>query len=497
MELKTNYKKNAITLVELIIALTMVSVLMVMMFSVIFKKTKASILSPSGTFYCWKDWDGKLHQMTISTKGAITKKEPDKIVSSDYCTLNFPGVVTKEVNNIKAYIIGGGASGDVYYNLQMKIDTFKGLNDQIKTDTKCFSEDSESKCLFFDSEGNDGYITCNNDQRCDLSVNTNYIMADRVLGKCVIDLLDKDGKPQKYAIDTSSEILTRQGLHYNRGHKDSSLPCNDEGLVRYKADFYPYLSYFDGESVQIIQPGQLSEVSDDKVEYKIPTKISYEKMHSSTKNEFISVDMTNKFDLNKPLKININDIGNPGIYKLSSTLYTGSGGNTVLRSNIDNSEVATAKGAEFKRGGRDYYIPKNDLSNLHVKEILQKKSNLPLTFSTCCEGNNQKCNLERIDTKIGDFIGLNNPEIPNVNYNCNSKKTLPTKVEYKENKSGFGLFGYNGAPNDCVYDYYPYKSLKAYDFEYNQPKELVNSPNNCSETGPGNGMGGAIIIKWN
>ena len=503
MELKTD-KKFGITLVELIIALTMVSILMVMMFGVIFKKTKASIMTPSGTFYCWKDWNGKLYQMTVASKGAKTEKEAPHEVKGDSCFLDFPKIVTKEVNNIKAFIIGGGAAGDFYSNLSMEEISDVGLTEQIKNDVKCFEVDTQSKCILYHyEEGAKEYMACLDDERGDLPDTSNFIGSaaynNKVLGKCVIELLDYDKKPTKYIVNASADQLAK--YHYNPGNSDST-DCNmDSSRTNSTYDFYPYLSYVGtGGQIELVQPNSslLTRVDDNNIKYKMASKVKYQKLSSSTKNEFISVDTTNLFDLNQPLSIKKDDIGNPGVYRAGcSEPNCGSGGATVLRSHIDpNKIVAEAKGAQYIVRAKGSDKLSNDLDMPEVKKSIRSGGS-PLVYSTCCDGQNQKCNLEKIDTKLGDFIGLNNPEIPKMNYICDGTKKAPVEISYGDDNTGFGLFGYNGAPNDCIYKYYPYKELKAYGANIQKTQPSDNSPNNCSKSGPGHGMGGAIIIKWN
>ena len=95
-------KKQAITLLEIIISVTIISMLMILLFSVIAKKAKAVAETTSGTFYCFKDAEGKLNQLVELSDGA--KQE---LVDISKCNFNFPN----EATNFTVYVIGGGGGG--------------------------------------------------------------------------------------------------------------------------------------------------------------------------------------------------------------------------------------------------------------------------------------------------------------------------------------------------------------------------------------------------
>ena len=95
-------KKQAITLLEIIISVTIISMLMILLFSVIAKKAKAVAETTSGTFYCFKDSNGRLNQLVELSDG--TKQE---MVDIQKCNFSFPN----EATNFTVYVIGGGGGG--------------------------------------------------------------------------------------------------------------------------------------------------------------------------------------------------------------------------------------------------------------------------------------------------------------------------------------------------------------------------------------------------
>jgi len=147
-------KYKAITLVELIIALTMVSVLLLMAFNVIYKKTKSLTMSQSGTFYCWKDWSGKLHQRLVTQTGSKVSIKPAGDGFVDECKLDLPNEVSRDVKNIRVFIIGGGAAGPMYKLMGFKTaneTNNDNITDEISNDLFGCFELGEKKCLMYDS----------------------------------------------------------------------------------------------------------------------------------------------------------------------------------------------------------------------------------------------------------------------------------------------------------------------------------------------------------
>lgn len=95
-------KKQAITLVEIIVSVTILSVILIMLSGVITKKAQNAADTSSGTFACYKDANGNLNQKVRLQDGTIQEKR-----GIEQCNFTFPSGVDKYT----IYVIGGGGGG--------------------------------------------------------------------------------------------------------------------------------------------------------------------------------------------------------------------------------------------------------------------------------------------------------------------------------------------------------------------------------------------------
>ena len=486
MELKRN--KKAITLVELIIALTMVSVLMVMMFGVIFKKTKATVLSSTGTFYCWKDWENKLHQRIIYSSGSKVVTESKDDIGE--CKLDFPKFVTKDANSIKAHIIGGGASGD-YYEKKVFVESSNATNPdpdiiaKLKNEANCYKSDTKSYCIKYDKNS----FT---DLSCDSCLNKSNVLDDdalkkRIIQKCYVELCVSENKCDKwYKVDDPSQYYYNNDI--NKGNpcppiKNPDIFGNDykKALIdiHNKKGIFPKTS-LDGEP-----------------EYTANSQIKF-KVHTASKdtNTFKTIDIADKIDRNTILKISKNDIGNGGLYKPGdSSIYTGRGGDTVLRVKYQGEEIETAPGVEFNNTKSVLRNLNTNLDDDNVRKAI-KDPNYYLYASSCCKGKTSECKFNVKNTGIAQLVGLKTPDMPKVDNSCSDTRQSHLEFDTSSNPTGFGLFGYNGFPNELIYKYKPFKNIDIYG---SRPSGLMDTTPSLvdSQVSPIQGMGGAIIIQWN
>ena len=500
MELKHN--KKAVTLVELIIALTMVSVLMVMMFGVIFKKTKAMVLSPTGTFYCWKDWDGKLHQRIIYSSGSRVVTETKNDVAN--CELNFPKYVTKDANSIKAHIIGGGASGDYYMDGEF-IPSSNSSNrdpnivDDLENEANCYKRSSNSYCISHNPSTFAG-LNCYD---CSRSLESNYDNRYRLISGCYVNLRNS-GNYNKYE-SLYKVVNNPSNYFYNDG--DSSDCGSDldvdrkriKALIR-KDDKYVINPLTDNTVVEKIT------AVNNTINYNVNSKIKFNVLQPSKyQNSFTSVDIADKIDRNTIYKIHKSDIGNGGKYIAGQSQSKGSGKETVLRVKYKGAIIKEAPGVEYNSKKTVY---RNLITQLDAEvgggKTVRDCVNSPddkcyLYLSGCCNGKSNECNFNTQNTGIAQLVGLKNPDLPEITNNtCSGSRQLAHKFNPSPNPTGFGLFGYNGFPNDIIYQYKPFRMIKIYDtivnglWDYN-PKEKSRNPEDSAYPG----MGGAIIIQWN
>lgn len=98
-----NNKKNAITLIEIIVSISISAIILTMLFGTITKRTikNATAAASSGQMLCYKDLDGKLHMRVTSGKKTITKDNMES------CNYEFPS----GVSGFKVTLVGGGGGG--------------------------------------------------------------------------------------------------------------------------------------------------------------------------------------------------------------------------------------------------------------------------------------------------------------------------------------------------------------------------------------------------
>ena len=100
-------KKNAITLIEIIVSVTILSVILVMLTGMITKKAHKAADISAGTFTCFKNSKGILIQKVTLQDGTIQEKR-----AIEQCKFTFPSGVKK----YKVYVIGAGGGGGTINN---------------------------------------------------------------------------------------------------------------------------------------------------------------------------------------------------------------------------------------------------------------------------------------------------------------------------------------------------------------------------------------------
>ena len=120
MDIKNIKRKKAITLIEIVISTTIISLLLVAGFGMIIKHSKvlkASSNQADLTYICHKDASGALHKTTIKQDGT---KETEGVST---CELKIP----TGYSEYRITLIGGGAGGSTS-GFDYSYDEFKGDN---------------------------------------------------------------------------------------------------------------------------------------------------------------------------------------------------------------------------------------------------------------------------------------------------------------------------------------------------------------------------------
>ena len=94
--------KKALTLIEIIISITILSVIFIALFSIVGKKIVAVANTTSGTFYCYKDNKNKLTEVV-----KLQNADPQIRTDVKECSYEFPATAKK----FKVTVIGGGGGG--------------------------------------------------------------------------------------------------------------------------------------------------------------------------------------------------------------------------------------------------------------------------------------------------------------------------------------------------------------------------------------------------
>jgi len=499
-------KYKAITLVELIIALTMVSVLLLMAFNVIYKKTKSLTMSQSGTFYCWKDWSGKLHQRLVTQTGSKVSIKPAGDGFVDECKLDLPNEVSRDVKNIRVFIIGGGAAGPMYKLMGFKTaneTNNDNITDEISNDLFGCFELGEKKCLMYDSRT--GLNPLDSGSTIPLSnVNSDFINNHKVFGgkNCFVKLctfgdVNNPKCDNVYKIDKNYTELN--GFYYYKAPLGTNNYSYDS-CIRSGSNPVGYFSYLaKNGSVLQLDSREIEEFKGD-ITFAAANQLKYKISQASGINSFEEIDKV-KLDSMKPLIIQSNQIGAGGVID-GSTVHNGDGGKTIFKSNKDDDTTIypPADGQKHLESGNDNYIKlKYEFSDSSVKKSIQQV-NTPIKVASLENESIKNFGLNYQDTHLSQYLKLTVPKLPNYSKNTGNGE----KNYYGDGKdNGFGFFGYNGGSNNCRFEYYPYQYIDIYKLDTEKTRLFDShiasagykpADDNCSY--PGNGMGGAIIISW-
>ncbi len=460
-------KKTAITLIELIVSITTASIIFILLGNIISKKLNATSLAyEKGTYYCWKDWDENLYQKT--PMGSI------QTVSS--CRVKIP----KNAKNIQVYLIGGGAGGNVYDN---NSGTFLANeivpHDPIETtciEEKQYSENAikleKYKKLYEKTENiytraydNLDYVTdlTGSDALEEIEAETKSLHSSfldesytkKVLsnGSCYMPIYKK--RIKAYYKMPSSGVK-----YYSKGSNKETVPeCIDaEGTQRsgtcYDDGFFKNSSRndIDTNTADFDNVNMLELVT-------VNTSINLKDFKYPSYGEVIP----GFAEAGKEYNITSGNIGKGGE-------KGGSGGDTVFGDFV-------AKGGSANT---------TELTvNLEIEPVSDVKNQQP-KYVDVCPSTETKCN-GRVNTGLKkNKIEIKADKVLSPQYN-------PKADSDEAIKTGFGLFGASGAAQDCQIKYYLIKSLKYNKVDHKIQDSVASFSCKNNET---NGMGGAIIIRW-
>ena len=524
-------KKQAITLLEIIISVTIISMLMILLFSVIAKKAKAVAETTSGTFYCFKDAQGRLNQLVELTDG--TKQE---MVDIAKCNFNFPN----EATNFTVYVIGGGGGGGkisassgytlspTYTHEMQFLNPIQNgcakyptlLEDEITlSELKIFPYACESSTYYNCSQGNTNTRVTNTDTQlqkmmdndayemivlknrslfvrggansnaeqgafCTFRVNLSYgenisqFFDGTNEYDCERSVLRKNISASSWKFTTNEFEVTAQGKTffgqtYVNEHVHYEPHCNSKG------------------SVNPINRTDVLERQNDKIEYititpviqygtggKAGTYITNTSLKFAGKNIIIP-------------KSNIGDGGKAGESGQATTFEeynikaqggaAGTVKTTTFETSIDNyGDGFVIKGADLVSTGYGQYV----LSDSRKKTKTHEDN-------TESDGQLSQYAQEKV---IPGVIAQKQHEYKGIGAKCDATQCI--KATSPRNES-FGSGG-GGGSSKVTYDpYYRliYKKPNYDDNTYIIPIDVTNTPELEYADGSA-GMGGAIVIKW-
>ena len=450
-----NYHKNAITLVELLISVTITSVIMVLLFSIVGKKATIVSSYERGTFYCWKDWNDYLYQKTPT--GSIQH------VSN--CMVKIP----KNAKNIKVYAIGGGSAGFYVSNSKIQSELhsippisppleqtcvktdkiYDGYTDIVKGNTSASQQLQKDKYKETKLEVKSINPTYFNDSFSIFLISKN---------KCFV--------PFYYKGELKTVPVPKNAEYYSPGKEDYVF-CEDNRVAKCYNNGY----FLDKNGSRLTDYVALND-QNSKLSLKVlaPTlRLSYGSPQAGSVKEATLMP-------GEEYTISASSIGSGGKIGAMNGGIVGKGSDTNFKGVI----IASGGKIVTKTIDVSYPIDKiikiasiNDLVQ-HVKiEDIRKKEDRYAKF------NEELLAIPGLGLKSDIKIGIDfNPD-----------------TQDEVIKTGFGLFGASGVNPIGSYENCLIKELKYYGYSIINTNWITNFPLNPIR-GFTNGMGGAIIIKW-
>ena len=500
MELK-NKTKKAVALIELLISLTMASVLMMMLFGIVTKKTRSAITDINGVFYCWKDWDGTLYQKN-STEG---------IQKVSNCKIKIP----KDAKNIQVFLIGGGAGGNRFVegpiNEILSSDSNYPVNSDKDVEYTCIKPNSNnlytSLYLFNNSTKYNVMTTCESScsSICTCKLVPSYNKVSEMIvnpssnspfdisfitdlfskGHCYLPVYEKGSI--KY-VKSSSDMLADE-LFYVKG-SSRNHPCIGKCLINgneevCKVDSSQGTCYQDGK---IISTNKTYEPESGLTYNSEYNKFNYSYIKSTIGIGEFKEAQAGDFkrghaEAGKEYTLTADRIGSGGT--------PGNSGGATYFGNLK------ANGGTLKATSNIVVNFSKDIKKIASLSELDKMKNISICASSGinCNGSiNEQLKEIASDNRIKVSEAV---EILPAEFTSKGSWNDDNNIQKSGNdveKTGFGLFGASAPAVDCAIKYFPFKKFKYNDLNKEISSSNVPKISTCApET---NGMGGAVIIKW-
>lgn len=488
--------KVAVALVELLISLIMTSILMLMLFGIVAKKAKNEAIYQNSIFYCWKDWNGTLYQ----------KSSSESIQQVPTCKVKIP----KNAKNVQAFLIGGGAGGHKFNTTTVNNILKSSSNYSVNSD-----KDEEKLCInpqgdniyteLYDSNNRKFYNIMTS---CESNCNSNGCSCNiDLVYKKISDIYTKFSSGSPFS-DSFIRDLFLKGYCYmpiytrsNLNYIQSSADMADENIYYYKG------SSKNGPCIGVCS--NLAERFDCQVNSGGGTCYQNGKFISKNKT-YEPQNGTCDKGYNKFVYKYIKSTINIGGYKeaLTGDLkrgYAEAGKEyTISAESIGNGGKPGDSGGvtqfgNLKANGGVLKPISNTIVNFPVESAgISALSDLEKTkYISICSSAGLKCNgatsSQLRELASEGRIKANSSEIPVAKYESGkwNDESNPQNSTNDIESTGFGFFGASGAAVDCTIKYYPIK-----EFQYNCLNKTKSSAEIDSCASGGNGMGGAIIIKW-
>lgn len=530
-------KKKAITLVEIIFASMILSLIMIVLFGTITKKVVFLADTSSGTLYCFKDSKGNLNQYITLKDGTETKQE-----NVAKCSFKFPDAVM----NYSITLIGGGGGGaqagadnpfeEVINDKNYKIfdSPFKGkMTDNVPLYINIAGQDYE---------GNEALSYLNSNGFDVISKSTSYSFLSNSLAEYITDdFFSLAHKNSAFYLEGGNDNGV-QGAKCVFGLNNITNPANFK---------YTYTSGFDASNnvtgnfayipaqagvfklyngstlvAEAVAQAPVNSVSKSNSKYNtanpscvVKTGASYIKVLSSSPDEL---------SLDKPVEIYTTKISSFPKYKMWSGNGGSKGAEATITRNLSGKNVViekssigdpgqggTANNPEGANGGAttfDDVTVSGGSGGQKAETVIQiskDMTNAKISASNIGNADNNKKrllyqgkNAPSIEAQKTAYVNTNmaqlglTPDLINKAGTCNSASKSCENGTINQYVMNFGAGGAGSSVLAGVpyIEYMEVKPSSMYSTILNKESSYIKPE--VKTTQAGNGSGGAIIIKW-